>query len=133
MPAIDRSTVSLRFSGEGLDPNELENLLEVFHSEAAAKPIVKQRGDIVIWSVGCSESDSIDLGQKIEGLLNLFSKDTFVWKDISKKFRGEIFCGLFLDGWNRGFEFPTDLLRDLSERNLSISFDIYSPTNTWEE
>ena len=134
MPNIDRSTASLRFIGEGLDPNELSKRLEFFPSEEAANPIVKtKKENITVWSVGYRESDPSELEKKIENLLNWFTKDMNVWKDISGKYRGEVFCGLFLDGWNRGFELSTELLRKLSDRNLFIGFDIFSPTDTWDE
>lgn len=134
MPKIDHSSASLRFIGEGLDPNELLNRLEFHPSEDATKPIVKTRGEnIVVLSVGYRESGSRDLGIKIEAILSWFTRDLTVWKELSKQYRGEIFCGLFLNGWNRGFELSAELLMNISERNLLIGFDIYSPTDTWDE
>jgi len=132
MSDVDRSTASLRFIGEDLDPNELSKRLEFLPSEETAYPIIKtKKGNITVWSVSCCESDLNELGKKIETLLSWFTYDITVWKEISGKYRGEIFCGLFLDGWNRGFELSTELLRKLSDRNLLIGFDIYSPTDTW--
>jgi hypothetical protein len=131
VPYIDRSTASLRFIGEGLDPNELPKRLEFFPSEEAANPIVKtKREKLIVWSVSFPESDSRELEQKIEILLSWFTNDINVWKEVSGKYRGEVFCGLFLDGWNRGFELSTELLKKLSDRNLLIGFDIYLPTDT---
>jgi hypothetical protein len=65
--------------------------------------------------------------------LGWFTKDTTIWKEISGKSGGEIFCGLFLDGWNRDFALSVELLRALSDRNLSIGFDISSPPDAWDE
>ena len=90
-------------------------------------------GRLTVWSVGYHESDANDLEKKIKTLLGWFTNDITVWKEISEKFRGDFFCGLFLDGWNEGFDLSNELLKELYERNLSISFDIYSPTNTWGE
>lgn len=134
MPEIDRSTASLRFIGEGLDPNELLSRLEFSPSQDAINPIVKmKKKNIIVWSVGIRESAAGELEKKIDALLSWFTDDITVWKELSWKYRGEIFCGLFLDGWNRGFELSAELLKKLSERNLLISFDIYSPTDTWDE
>jgi hypothetical protein len=38
---------------------------------------------------------------------------------------------LFIDNWNEGFALSPTTLRKISERNLEIDFDIYSPTDTW--
>jgi len=48
-------------------------------------------------------------------------------------FDGDVFCGLLLDGWNRGFELSPDLLIKLANRNLRIGFDIYAPVDSWDE
>ena len=134
MSEVDRSTASLRFIGEDLEPNELSNRLKFLPSEETAFPIVKNKKEIItVWSVSCCESDRNRLEKKIETLLSWFTNDITVWKEISGKYRGEIFCGLFLDGWNRGFELSSELLKMISDRNLLIGFDIYSPTDTWDE
>ena len=133
MPNVDRSTVSIRFKGEGLDPSELSKRLEFSPSEEAAKPIVKiKRENYTVWSVGYREIDSGDLGRKIGIMLNWFTNDITIWKEISGKYKGDILCGLFLDGWNRGFELSPELLKKVSDRNLFISFDLYSPTDSWD-
>jgi hypothetical protein len=41
----------------------------------------------------------------------------------------DVFCGLFLDNWSEGFALSPTTLRKISERNLEISFDVYSPTD----
>jgi len=38
----------------------------------------------------------------------------------------DIFCGVFLDDWNRGFDLPPQVLKMLSDRGITIGFDIYS-------
>jgi hypothetical protein len=45
----------------------------------------------------------------------------------------DIFCGLFLNEWNQGFELSSKLLKELSTRNLKIGFDLYSPTDSWDK
>jgi hypothetical protein len=133
MPKIDRSIVSIRFANEELNPSVLSQRLDFTPSEEADKPIMKYRRDkITVWSVCYRESDDVELEKKIETLLGWFTENITIWKEIATKYKGEIFCGLFLDGWNRGFSLSADLLRALSERNLFISFDIYSPTGSWK-
>ncbi len=128
MTAIDRSIASLRFVGEDLNPDDLLKSLEFSSSDELAKPTIKNRGNVTILSVSYIESDSSELETKILFILSRFTKNITVWKEISEKCKGDIFCGLFLDGWNRGFELSRNLLNELSERNLALGFDIYSPT-----
>ena len=131
VPSIDQSTVSIRFIGEGLNPDEISKRLLLTES---VRPIVKTKGKrTIVWSVGYPEADPDELGRKIEILLDWFTKDITIWKEIAGIYKGEIFCGLFLDGWNRGFELSIELLRAISDRDLSIGFDIYSPTDLLDE
>lgn len=132
MSKLDRSLASLRFIGKGLDPIDLSEHLQFAPPEGKSKTSVKIKQDNrVVWSVSFGEPDASDMGKKIETLLGWFTKDIAIWKEISESYRGEIFCGLFLDEWNSGFELSTELLQKLSERNLAIGFDLYSPTETW--
>lgn len=131
MPYIDQSTVSIRFVGVGLNPDEISKRLLL---KKSIKPSVKTKEkSTVVWSVGYREVDSGELDKKIENLLDWFTKDITIWKEIAGKYRGEIFCGIFLDGWNRGFDLSMELLRAISDRNLSIGFDIYSPNDFLDE
>ena len=140
MPTIDRSTVSIRFSGQDLDPDELTRVLSYstlesirpqyhtrIHRGRSKSPIEKG-----IWSLGYGEIDSVDLELKIETLLNKLTDDLKVWHQIASQYKGNVFCGLFLDGWNRGFELSSELLEKLANRKLKIGFDIYSPVDTWD-
>ena len=139
MTEIDRSSVSIRFIGENLDPDELtralgyppaESIRPKFHTITRGSKSQPPKG---IWSVSYGESDGTDLEVKIEFLLGKLTSDLTVWNDITSKCDGDVFCGLFLDGWNRGFELSPDLLIKLANRNLRIGFDIYAPVDSWDE
>ena len=41
----------------------------------------------------------------------------------------DMFFGLFMDAWNEGFDISSNMLKKLSDRNIKISFDIYSSTD----
>ena len=84
------------------------------------------------WHLSTGESAPIDIVEQISHLLSQATSDLHVWKHITTHYQADIFCGLFLDGWNRGFTLPPDLLRKLGERDLAIGFDIYAPVDSWD-
>ena len=133
MSDIGRTRVSLRIVGVDLIPEEISNLLGCFPTMSAeagdADPRSKYEARTVkvgFWHLGLDEEDSSVLDKKLEELLNSLTNDLEVWKQITSRFRVDIFCGLFLDSFNEGFELTPSLLKRLAERNLKIGFDIYS-------
>ena len=130
--AVDRVRISLRFRGDDLDPNELSALLKCQPTKAYRK------GDILsskrshrfahtgFWMLEGAKEETGDLETKITRLLNRVEVPLPVWEKLAD-FRGDIFCGLFLNDWNRGLSLSPNLRQRLAERNLSIDFDIYCP------
>ena len=57
-------------------------------------------------------------------LLNRVSADSAACNSLSS-FQGNIFCGVFIEDWNRGFSLSSELMQNLVERKLTIDFDIY--------
>lgn len=142
MAAISRSTVSLSFWGIHLDPEYLTNSLGCIPSLAAKtgetfsfKPDGKKRiAKKGFWRLEYGESDAVDLEEKIELLLTKLTDNLDVWQGTTKNAEtADLFCGLFLDTWNEGFQLSPNLLRKIAERNLTISFDLYSPTDSWDQ
>ncbi len=137
---IDRATVSLRIFGQDLEPDELTQLLGCHPSEA------HRAGDVVTtvsgrtrvirqgsWLLNTNESRRCEIAEQIADLLRQLTANLQVWQHITTQFQADIFCGLFLDGWNRGFTLPPEVMRQLSERQLAISCDIYTPADTWDD
>ena len=54
------------------------------------------------------------------------SDDPAAWEVLTKKYKAEVFCGLFLDAENRECWLSADALRQLAERGLDLGFDIYA-------
>ena len=74
-----------------------------------------------------SPRSGVDIEDHLSVLLARVSSDLAVWRELATRFRVEVFCGLFLDVQNRGFELPAQLMRELADRHISIGFDIYAP------
>lgn len=126
---VERIKVSLRFSGDELDPEFISNLLgcqptksyrkgDVLSSKRSSR--IAQTG---FWSLR-EEEEAGTLETKVRRLLNQISNDPAAWNSLSG-FQGNIFCGVFIEDWNRGFSLSSELMQDLVERKLTIDFDIY--------
>jgi len=131
---VDESCVSLRIFGDDLDPLEISRLLGCEPSEAA------RTGEVLVRSNGRSRSvkhgfwridtdkDSRDVEEHIFSLLSRLTDDLSIWKSVTERFDVDLFCGLFLNADNRGFELSPRLLRLLVDRHLTVGFDIYGHT-----
>jgi hypothetical protein len=134
MPPIDRSLASIRFSGKGLESDEVPKMLGgAFSGKPELRQTYKRVGKKGVWSLTFEESDETELENKLQFLLDQLTDDISIWKTLTAKYRADIFCSLFLDGWNCGFSLSARLVKEIADRSLEIGFDIYSPTNTWED
>ncbi len=128
------SSVSLRVFGDDLDPDEITRLLD------ARPTAARRKGDVIpdtryhriasigSWMLKTKLGKKTPLPGKIEDLIDKLTADLKVWADINKRFSVDIFCGVFLDEWNRGYELPHALVKKIADRGLRIGFDIYGPT-----
>ena len=55
------------------------------------------------------------------------SQDMDAWRDVSARYRANIFCGLFLASWNDGMSLRPETLAALGARGLILDLDIYTP------
>ncbi len=134
MAPISASQVSLTISGDVLDPTEVTALLsceptriekkgEIKSPKNARKVYYARAG---LWILQSQLPDTSDLEAKIVDVLDKTTKDLVIWTAINQRFTTQVFCGLFINSMNEGFELSTELLNQLGKRNLKIGFDIYS-------
>ncbi|WP_052055986.1 DUF4279 domain-containing protein [Myxosarcina sp. GI1] len=127
---VEQIKVSLRFTGDDLDPDFISNLLDCQPTISYRKGDVlfgksfSRVADLGLWSLSDVEKDTNTLEIKIRRLLNRVSADSAAWNWLSH-FQGNIFCGVFIEDWNRGFSLSSELMQYLVERKLTIDFDIY--------
>ena len=133
MAELNNTVVSIRFSGKDLDPKKLGEMLGFTRSDTTPSTLKSLKSGIVVWSIQFETNETLSLEKKIEALLEKFTSEIPVWLCATKNVKADIFCGLFLDEWNQGFNLTPSLLKKLSDRNLEIGFDIYSPTDSWDE
>jgi len=133
MADIGKTRASLRIFGTDLLPEEITTLLGCSPSKSAKAgdidPRHKRETRIVkegFWLLASDEGDDSCLEKKVETLLDKLTSDLDVWKQLTSKYKVDIFCGLFLNELNEGFDISPALLKKLGDRNLKIDFDIYS-------
>lgn len=129
--SIDETTVSIRFFGEQLDPDKLTEWL-------GYKPSYWQyKGDVIFqgqyrkiakegcWILSTERDNQSSLEEKVTSLLDKLADDKKLWQELTTQFRVDVFCGIFMQTWNRGFELSPQVMNRLAERNVVIGFDIY--------
>ena len=130
---VDGFRITLRVAGEGLDPDHINSLLNAAPTKVLPnRKAVKLDGTVIsfgtLWSLDLSSDDcesDADVEDAIRLLLSRLTSDLTVWKELTQTYRVDLFCGIYLKTTNRGFEISTEVLKLLSERNLTIGFDIY--------
>ena len=129
---IDRVSVMLRVFGNDVDPAEITSLLDCAPSFSLRKGEVDPTGryrrvaTTGSWLLKGGQPPTDGLESQVLALLGRLTSDSGVWLGLTQRFAVDIFCGLFLDGDNRGFALSPKVLNELCRRHLLIDFDIYS-------
>ncbi len=135
MPAIESSVVTLRVCGDDLIPQEITDMLGVAPTRAEIKGqeiIGRKTGSVRvaksgIWRLQAADRQPEDINGQILEIFNMISADVKVWQNITRKYRAELFCGLFLSTTNDGLSISPQSLAYLAERGIELWFDIYAP------
>jgi hypothetical protein len=77
------------------------------------------------WLLSVSPKPGEDLGPQLKNLLVSLTPDLAVWKRLASRFRTRFVVSAWIRSWNRGLEIEPQLLRDISDRQLSLGIDIY--------
>jgi len=130
MPELAFTTVGLRIVGDALDPEEVTSLLGVkptgfarkgeLQRTASGQELVARSGS---WRLNLSIPG--DLNTQIAALLAKLPADPSVWRELSGRYRCDVFCGLFMREGNEGTELQPRVLSALGDRGLKLGLDIY--------
>lgn len=135
--AVSLLTVSLRVTGEALEPPQITQLLGVQPQFAARKgeqrqsgtAVITQRVGIWIYSLLEEPSPEWDLDDAITQLLDRLPAELSIWKELKRSYDLDVYCGLFLESINQGTQLCPSTLLALAEREIVLSLDIYSPSD----
>ena len=136
MAKVERSVISLRIGGDDLVPKEITTLLGVppthAHSKGEmGKHIVGPKiGDVRVaksgmWRLEASPREPEDMDSQIREILSQTTSDLSVWHGITKRYRVDLFCGLFLTGTDGGLTLSPESLAALGERGIELGLCIY--------
>ena len=127
--AMDSTSVALRFFGDELDPVELTRRLGAEPTASRRKgdnmPNVERTTSTGSWLLTSERQSKSSLEAQITALFDRLTDDLAVWRDLTDRYKADLFCGLWSEAWNRGVCLSPALLTRISERGLSIGFDVY--------
>lgn len=135
MARIAHSTASLRFFGDDLDPDDLTEKLAATATKSARKgdlrtgqadrQYIEKSGS---WRFKTSDAKPGDLNGQIQGIFAALTPDLSVWVELTARYRADIFCGLFMSERNEGLEITPETLDAMGARGVTLSLDIYDPS-----
>lgn len=134
MAQLQESAVTLRIAGDDLIPDEITELLGTSptHAQTKGDKIVgKKTGHVRIaksgmWSLCASDREPEDMDGQIQEILNQMTGDLTVWLSITKRYRADLFCGLFMRESNEGLTISSQSLAALGARGIEMGLDIYA-------
>jgi len=136
MAAIGETRASLRFFGDDLDPDEVSRLLQGQPTDAVRKGDTQTYPRSGRQSVARTGRWLLEVDAQAPGNLELqirqlvldLTPDLEIWRDLSARYAGNVFVGMFMVDTNEGCDLSAQSLQNLSERGLALGLDIYNPT-----
>jgi hypothetical protein len=133
MEKLDGRAVVLSLSGDDLDPAIIGATLGPTASFACRKgelstypsgeQYVERTGS---WKLGCDDPED-DLDAQVRNVLSRVTSDPSAWKELTNRFRCELMCAVFLGDWREETRLQPETLSMISDRGLTLVFDIYGP------
>jgi hypothetical protein len=135
MSAVDHSVVTLRIYGDDLIPQEITKMLGIppTHSVIKGQETVGRKTGKVraaksgMWRLCASDREPEDIDGQIREIFSKIPADAAVWQSITKKYRVNLFCGVFMSETNDGLSISPQSMAFLAERGIELWFDIYAP------
>ena len=135
MAHLNRAVAVLRIVGEDLEPDEISALLGRQPSRSQRKgqeiqtnpgrpPRIAKFGN---WRMDAQDTEPENLDQQVVEMLNGLTTDLAVWRDLSSRYKVDVFCGWFMRESNEGVDIAPETLLALGQRNIALALDIYAP------
>jgi len=130
---VFNTAASINFYGDDLDPDEISDRLGKRPTVGAIKggPQLTPSGKQIIartgiWRLEAEPCSPGDLDGQVCRLLDGMQDDLPVWNDLSVRYRGRLFAGLFVKAFNEGLSLQPETLLALGARGLALDLDIYN-------
>jgi hypothetical protein len=135
LAGIGRTVVTLRLFGDDLEPTEISALLCAkpttsgrkgdVRTLSSGREIVSRTGS---WRLEVEDRVPGDLDSQLVELFSLLTPELSVWQELSRRYRCDVFCGLFMTERNEGEELSPRTMMLLGDRGLTLGLDIYDPS-----
>lgn len=135
MTQLHHSAAGLRIIGDDLIPSEISSLLgclPTFSQTKGEEILGKTPGKIRVancgmWRLNAQRREPEDLDGQIDEIFARLTDDLNVWKEISRRYSVDLFCGLFMACGNDGLSVSAESLLILGLRDIELGLDIYGP------
>jgi len=134
MATISRTKATLRIIGDDLLPADISASLGCMPSNGQQKgeEVKLPSGKIRVaksgmWRIFATEKIPGDLDLQITEILDKLTDDLGVWNTLTKKYRVDLFCGIFMERNMEGISLSPESLLKLGERKILLDLDIYGP------
>jgi len=135
MGHMQRSAATLRIVGDDLIPAEVSSLLGCAPTTAEHKGEVlfgKKTGSeriarIGTWRLESTNQEPENLDGQIEEILHKVTGEIETWNALTRRFRIDLFCGLFMGNGNEGLAISPGALFALGQRGIELALDVYGP------
>lgn len=114
-------------------PDEVTRLLGIAPTDAHAKGDATDTGRgrtssalTGVWALTAAPNDVLDA--QVRELLEATTPDLAVWRDVTSRFRADIFIGVVITEGHEGFVLSPVTLAALGERGIELDLDLYAAT-----
>ena len=132
MAKISETAATLRIFGDDLEPDKISKLLGHLPSKSERKgdrSVSKSGNERVaktgLWRLHATDLEPGDINAQIQEILDKLSPNIEVWNEISKNYRLDLFCGLFMKKGVEETYLTVASMSALSARNIELNLDIY--------
>ena len=137
MSEVQETVVTLRFQGDNLIPQELTERLGAMPTKAVAKGaswlLANGREKIARtgqWHLRLeAPSPGEELAEQVGRLFDQLTKDDETWRDLSERFEGNLFVGMFLGRSNDSIAIGPTALASIAAKGLELQLDIYGASD----
>ena len=132
---IDETSIALRVFGDDLIPKEVTERLRIEPTSHCLKGDIfrgKRYDRIEKTGKWLHSRPHVtgDVDEIVQSLLGDLPADAEVWNWIHRRFDADLFLGIWMNDWNRGFTIDAATSASLGERGLTIGYDIYCDTSS---
>jgi len=135
MAILSKTKACLRIIGDDLIPNEISSLVgcepsremikgESFSWNKKGKPRLAKAG---MWRLEVNDMEPGDLDAQVSELLDQLTDNLEIWRDLSERYKIDLFCGLFMKSDMEGIGLSAQTMFALGKRGIEIDFDMYGP------